>query len=51
MGMPDYLLKRGERRNQKIIARWRRGNEKKRNGFWKRRRKKNAAYAEWKKDV
>jgi len=33
MGMSDYLLKREERGNQKIIARWRRGNEKERNGF------------------
>jgi len=39
IGMPDYLLKRGERGSQKIIARWRRGNEE-RNGFWKTDEKK-----------
>jgi len=33
IGMPDYLLKRGERRSQNIIARWRCGNEEERNGF------------------
>jgi len=33
MGMPDYLLKKGERGNQKIIAKWRRGNKEERNGF------------------
>jgi len=49
MEIPDYLLKRGERGNQKIIARWR-CNEEERNGFWKiEEKKKNAAYAEWKK--
>jgi len=40
IGMPDYLLKRGERGSQKIIARWRCGNEKERNGFWKTEEKK-----------
>jgi len=32
IGMPDYLLKRGERGSQKIIARWKRGRKKR---FWK----------------
>jgi len=35
IGMPNYLLKRGERGNQKMIARWRCGNEVEGNGFWK----------------
>jgi len=35
IGMPDYLLKRGERGSQKLIARWRCGNEEEKNGFWK----------------
>jgi len=35
IGMPDYLLKTGERGSQKIIARWRCGNEEERNRFWK----------------
>jgi len=37
IGMPDYLLKRGEggSPNQKMIARWRCGNEEERKGFWK----------------
>jgi len=51
IGIPDYLLRRGMRGSQKIIARWRCGNEKERNGFWKTEEEKNAAYAEWKKDV
>jgi len=33
--MPDYLLKRGNRGSQKMIARWRCGNEEERNEFWK----------------
>jgi len=33
--MPDYLLKKGEKGSQKIIARWRCGNEEERNRFWK----------------
>jgi len=32
IGIPDYLLRRGERGSQKIIARWRYGNEEERNG-------------------
>jgi len=40
IGMPDYLLKRGKRGSQKIIARWRRGNEEERKGFWKTEEKK-----------
>jgi len=40
IGMSDYLLKRGERGSQKIIARWRCGNEEERNGFWKTEEKK-----------
>jgi len=32
--MPDYLLNRGKRGSQ-MIARWRCGNEKETNGFWK----------------
>jgi len=51
IGMPDYLLKRGERVSQKIIARWRYGNEKKETDSGRQRRRKNAVYAEWKKDV
>jgi len=51
IGMPDSLLKRRERGSQKIIARWKCGNEEERNGFWKTEEEKNAAYAEWKKDV
>jgi len=35
MGMPDCLLRRRERESQKIIARWRYGNEEERNRFWK----------------
>jgi len=31
--MPDYLLKIGDRESQKMIARWRCGNEEERNGF------------------
>jgi len=33
--MSNYLLKRGERGSQKLIARWRCGKEEERNGFWK----------------
>jgi len=33
--MPDYLLKKGEGESQKMITRWRCGNEEERNGFWK----------------
>jgi len=40
IGMPDYLLKRGERGNQKVIARWRCGNEEEENRFWKTEEKK-----------
>jgi len=40
IGMPDYLQKRGERGSQKVIARWRCGNEEERNGFWKTEEKK-----------
>jgi len=50
IGMPDYLLKIGDRGTQKMIARWRCGNEEERNRFWKRRRK-DAVYMEWRKDV
>jgi len=35
IGIPDYLLKIGEDGSQKMITRWRCGNEKERNGFWK----------------
>jgi len=35
IGISDYLLRRGERESQKIIARWKCGNEEERNGFWK----------------
>jgi len=35
IGIPNYLLRRGERGSQKIIARWRCGNEKEKNRFWK----------------
>jgi len=37
--MPNYLLKRRERGSQKIIARWRCGNEEKRNDSGRQRRK------------
>jgi len=47
--MPDYL-KRGEGGSQKMIAKWRCGNEEEINGFWKTE-KKNAVYAELKKDL
>jgi len=33
IGMPDYLLKIGDRGNQKMIARWRYGNEEEGNKF------------------
>jgi len=33
--MPDYLLKIGDGGSQKMIRRWRCGNEEERNGFWK----------------
>jgi len=44
--MPDYLLKRGERGSQKIIARWRCGNEEERNGFWKTEEEKKCRICE-----
>jgi len=46
--MPDYLLKRGE--SEKMIAKWRCGNEKEMDSE-RQRRRKNAVYAEWKKNV
>jgi len=48
--MPDYLLKREEAGSQKMIARWRCGNEEERNGFWKTEEEKKCLCAEWKKD-
>jgi len=40
IGMSDYLLKRGNEGSQKVIARWRYGNEEERNGFWKTKEEK-----------
>jgi len=40
IGMPDYLLKIGYGRSQKMIVKWRCGNEEKRNGFWKTEKEK-----------
>jgi len=35
IGMLDYLIKKGVGGSQKMIAKWRCGNEKERKGFWK----------------
>jgi len=52
IGMPDYLLRRRERGSRKMIARWRCGKtRKKETDSRKQKRRKNAAYAEWKTDV
>ncbi|EZA53818.1 hypothetical protein X777_06635 [Ooceraea biroi] len=34
VGRPRYLRKKGEKRSQKLIARWRCGNEEEINRFW-----------------
>ncbi|EZA53789.1 hypothetical protein X777_06685 [Ooceraea biroi] len=34
VGRPRYLRKKGEKGSQKVIARWRCGNEEEKNKFW-----------------
>jgi len=40
--MPEYLIKMGYRGSQKMIARWRCGNEEERNGYWKTEEEKRS---------
>jgi len=49
--MPDYLLKRRDGGSQKMIAIWRCRNEKKERDSGGQRKRKDAAYVEWKKDI
>jgi len=44
--MPEYLIKMGDIGSQKMITRWRCGNEEERNGYWKTEKKKRCCRLE-----
>jgi len=50
IGMPEYLIKMGDRGNQKMIARWRCSNEEERNGILEDGRGEKM-FVDWKKYV